>query len=93
MHFLALLLPLVCALCLVNSILTASLTKAVDKSNTGTMLGLNMAVNSSIRSFAPTVGGLMMSNYGFASLGYLGVFCNIVALSFIQVSGFKKAAK
>ena len=79
LEFLVVLFPLTCSLCLVNSILTASVTKTVDKSESGAMLGLNMAVHSIIRSVAPTIGGYLMSAYGFESLGYVGVACNIVA--------------
>jgi len=82
-EFLVVLFPLTCSLCIVNSILTASVTKTVDKSESGAMLGLNMAVHSIIRSVAPTIGGYLMSNYGFESLGYVGVACNIVALSMV----------
>ena len=49
-EFLVVMFPLTCSLCLVNSILTASVTKTVDKSESGAMLGLNMAVHSIIRS-------------------------------------------
>ena len=37
----------------------------------------------STRSVAPTIGGYLMTNYGFESLGYVGVACNIVALSMV----------
>ena len=47
--FLALLFPLTCSLCLINSIVTAAITKAVSRSDTGSVLGLNMAVHSAIR--------------------------------------------
>ena len=53
--------------------------------HTGTMLGLNMAVNSTIRSFAPTIGGMMMAAYGFSSIGALGVVCNIVTLVIVRM--------
>lgn len=36
------------------------------------MLGLNMAVNSLVRSVSPFVGGYMLREYGFSSFGYLG---------------------
>ena len=53
--------------------------------HTGTMLGLNMAVNSTIRSFAPTIGGMMMAAYGFSSIGALGVVCNIITLIIVRM--------
>jgi len=47
--FILLLFPMTCSLCLVNSILTSALTKTVSKNDTGTLLGLNMAVHSVVR--------------------------------------------
>ena len=49
------------------------------------MLGLNMAVNSTIRSLAPTIGGMMMASYGFSSIGALGVVCNIITLVIVRM--------
>lgn len=74
--------PLVCSLSLINSILQSALTKAVPPSQTGAMLGLNMAVHSTIRTVAPTLGGIMMSSsIGYPSIGYLGILCNIAVLA------------
>ena len=61
-----------------------SVTNPIQE-HTGTMLGLNMAVNSTIRSFAPTIGGMMMAAYGFSSIGALGVVCNIVTLVIVRM--------
>ena len=36
-----------------------------------------------LRSVAPTIGGYLMSTHGFESLGYVGVACNVVALSMV----------
>merc|ERR1712117_287973 len=82
--FLLLQIPLVCSLSLVNSILSSTVTKVVPSSSTGTMLGLNMAVNSVIRSVSPSVGALMMSSYGYSSIGYLGVVCNTIVLLMLK---------
>ena len=49
LDFVLLLFPLTCSLCLINSIVTAAITKAVSRSDTGSVLGLNMAVHSAIR--------------------------------------------
>jgi len=83
--FLLLQVPMVCSLTLINSILQASLTQAVPQEQTGTMLGLNMAVNSTIRAFAPTLGGMMMASWGFSSIGRLGVVCNLTVLLIIKM--------
>merc|ERR1712029_232399 len=85
--FLLLQIPLVCSLSLINSILSSTVTKVVPPSSTGTMLGLNMAVNSVIRSFSPSIGALMMSNYGYSSIGYLGVVCNSLVLIMLKLFG------
>merc|ERR1712018_492230 len=87
--FLALLFPLTCSLCLINSIVTAAITKTVSRSDTGSVLGLNMAVHSAIRSLAPTLGGHMVQTYGFASLGFLGVFCNLLVLVLLKFAPFR----
>jgi len=80
--FMLLQIPLVCSLSLINSILQSALTKAVPPSQTGAMLGLNMAVHSTIRTVAPTLGGIMMSSsIGYPSIGYLGILCNIAVLA------------
>merc|ERR1719510_14370 len=89
--FLVLLFPLTCSLCLINSIVTAAITKAVSRSDTGSVLGLNMAVHSAIRSLAPTLGGHMVQTYGFFSLGMLGVVCNLLVLSLLKFAPFKTA--
>lgn len=88
--FVVLLLPLTCALTLVSSILTAALTKTVSSADTGAMLGLNMAVHSTIRTLAPTVGGYLVGAYGFESLGYLGVACNILAMLIVGRTQLKE---
>merc|ERR1719348_1064 len=84
-EFLALQVPLVCSLSLINSILQSSLTKVVPSNQTGTMLGLNMAVHSTIRTVAPTVGGAMMANLGYPSIGHLGMLCNMVVLILLKM--------
>lgn len=78
--FLLLLAPLVFSLSLVNSVLNSTITKKVSSTQTGTILGINMAINSMIRTFAPTLGGLLLSNYGFRSIGLLGAGFNAAVL-------------
>ena len=82
--FLLLQIPLVCSLSLINSILQSAVTKVVPSSSTGTMLGLNMAVHSVIRTLSPSVGALIMSSYGYSSIGYLGVICNVCVLMMLK---------
>ena len=84
--FLLLQIPLVCSLSLINSILQSGVTKVVPASSTGTMLGLNMAVHSVIRSLSPSVGAIMMASYGYSSIGYLGMACNFVVLVLLKIN-------
>ena len=49
------------------------------------MLGLNMAVHSTIRTIAPTAGGAMMANLGYPSIGHLGMLCNMFVLILLFV--------
>ncbi|KAK3087813.1 hypothetical protein FSP39_010977 [Pinctada imbricata] len=64
--------PLVVGLASSNIIISSALTKSVSALDTGAMLGLNMAVNSLIRSVSPTIGGYLLKGFGFSSFGYLG---------------------
>jgi len=49
----------------------------------GAMLGMNMAVNSLIRTVSPTVGGIMLSTYGFPSIGYLGFINSVLVTIYV----------
>ena len=49
----------------------------------GAMLGVNMAVNSLIRTVSPTIGGYMLNNLGFSSFGYLGFVNSLLVVLFL----------
>ncbi len=49
------------------------------------MLGMNMAVNSAIRTVSPTIGGIMLTRLGFSSFGYLGFISHLVVALFMFV--------
>ena len=66
-----------------NVVVTSSLTKAVTSSDTGAILGINMATNSLVRTMAPTVGGLLFANYGFSSFGYFGLGTTSLVLALL----------
>jgi len=87
--FMMLLLPLTCSMCLIHSIVTASLTNAVPRNSTGQMLGLNMAVHSAIRSLAPSVGGYLIAMHGLTSLGAIGIAANLVVLAITPFTKLK----
>ncbi|KAK3588585.1 hypothetical protein CHS0354_001911 [Potamilus streckersoni] len=73
--------PLVTGLASQNIVISSALTKTVEHTDTGAMLGLNMAVNSLIRTMSPTVGGIMLSSYGFPAFGYFGFGISILVTS------------
>lgn len=79
--------PLVVGLASSNIVISSALTKTVTDVDTGAMLGLNMAVNSLIRSLSPTVGGYLLKNFGFSSFGYLGFIMLLIVtvVLFIKV--------
>ena len=49
----------------------------------GAMLGVNMAVNSLIRTVSPTIGGYMLNSLGFSSFGYLGFLNSLLVAVFL----------
>lgn len=78
--------PLVLGLASSNIVISSSLTRTVSELDTGVMLGLNMAVNSLIRSLSPTIGGYLLHYFGFPVFGYLG----FIMLSFVTILLFIK---
>ncbi|RUS87736.1 hypothetical protein EGW08_004482, partial [Elysia chlorotica] len=71
-HMCVVFIPLIVGLTFQNVVTTSALTHTVSPTDTGAMLGLSMAVNSLIRSVSPTIGGYMLTRFGFESFGYLG---------------------
>ena len=68
---------------IMNVVVTSSLTKSVTSSDTGAILGINMATNSLVRTVAPTVGGLLFANYGFSSFGFFGLGTTTLVLGLL----------
>ena len=59
--------------------------------NAGAILGLNMAVNSLVRTFSPTLGGYLLGLYGFSSFGYFGTVVSLVLVAVLFVRHQRKA--
>lgn len=83
--------PLVVGLASQNIVISSALTRTVEESDTGAMLGLSMATNSLIRTVSPTVGGIMLENLGFPSFGYLGFLSSGVVTSVLFVKFWNKS--
>ncbi|WAR17334.1 S22AI-like protein [Mya arenaria] len=77
--------PLTVGLASTNIVVSSALTRTVDDKDTGSMLGLNMASNSLIRTVSPTVGGIMLQSLGFSSFGFLGFISSGIVTSTIAV--------
>ena len=68
--------PMIAAGALLNVITNSAITKVVPEGDTGTALGLNMASNSVIRTFAPSLGGYLYAWIGYPCFGLLGFIMN-----------------
>jgi OCT family organic cation transporter-like MFS transporter 18 len=73
--------PLVFGGALFGVITNSILTKLVPPDDTGFVLGISFATHALIRTLAPTIGGLLLSRFGYTSFGSLGfVVCSGTAL-------------
>ena len=73
--------PLVFGGALFGVITNSILTKLVPQEDTGFALGLSFATHALIRTMTPTIGGILLSRYGYTSFGGLGfVVCFGTAL-------------
>jgi OCT family organic cation transporter-like MFS transporter 18 len=61
---------------LMNTVASSALTKSVPDQDTGTIIGLNMATNSLIRTISPTVGSYLYMWFDYYSFGMLGFILN-----------------
>ena len=68
--------PMIAAGALLNVITNSAITKVVPEEATGTALGLNMASNSVIRTFSPSLGGYLYAWLGYPCFGLLGFVMN-----------------
>ena len=75
---------------LIHSLITGCLTKIVCPTLTGQILGLNMAVHSSIRTVSPTIGGYLLSSYGLMSLGGVGIISTLITFTLLPFTKLKK---
>lgn len=89
-HMCIVFIPLIVGLTFQNVVTTSALTRTVSQADTGAMLGLSMAVNSLIRSVSPTIGGYMLTKFGFESFGYLGFVASAVVTVVLIYRGKEK---
>jgi len=63
-EFMVFLGPLICSGAVLNTVITSALSKAVDKSEIGRILGVDMSLASASRVIAPTIGSFLYSEFG-----------------------------
>jgi predicted MFS family arabinose efflux permease len=82
------LIPFVCSGTVLNTIVSATLTKVVAKTETGTVLGLDMGVGTFCRVITPAIGGYAFSKFGYSSIiaisGSMGMLLFLFTFSILQ---------
>ena len=86
-QFCIVIIPMVVGGTTLNVITTSAMTKSVTVTKTGAVLGLSMATNSLIRTVSPTMGSIMYKNYGWPSIGLLGLVVNAAVALFLFYHG------
>ncbi|MCB0101242.1 MAG: MFS transporter [Anaerolineales bacterium] len=71
-----------------NTLLSSTLTKAVEPQEVGGILGLGSAIESATRIFAPIIGGFLLQSFGTWSPGALGAIIMLGVTIFIFTSIF-----
>ncbi|XP_013389470.1 solute carrier family 22 member 18 [Lingula anatina] len=57
---------------------TSEMTKVIPEADTGSILGLSMAVDSLGGIISPTLGGFLLKTVGFYAFGYQGCICSLL---------------
>jgi len=71
-----------------NTLLSSTLTKAVEPQEVGGILGLGSAIESATRIFAPIIGGFLLQSFGTWSPGALGAIIMLGVSIYIFTSIF-----
>ncbi|XP_014446320.1 solute carrier family 22 member 18 [Tupaia chinensis] len=79
-HFCLLMPGMIFSLCTLNVVTDSMLTKAVQATDTGTMLGLCASVQPLTRTLGPTLGGLLYRRFGVPVFGHVQVAINFLVL-------------
>ena len=71
---------------ILNTLLSSTLTKAVQPQEIGGILGLGAAIESTTRIFAPIIGGYLLQTFGTWSPGAFGAVVMLGITVFIYVT-------
>lgn len=84
-HLLALLIPLSAAGQLNSTLNTARLTKAVNPSQRGTVLALDMSLFSGVRMISPALGSWAVGRFGYSAVGAISSLLVGLLLLLVQL--------
>jgi len=68
-----------------NTLLSSTLTKAVEPQEIGGILGLSGAVESATRIFAPILGGALLQQFGTWAPGAFGAFVMVGVFAYVWI--------
>ena len=85
--FCFLILPLAIGGTVSHIVLTSAVTKVVPIEDTGSALGLTLALHALVRSIAPTLGGLVFTTVGWPFIGVIGYAIHLFLSGFIVLYG------
>ena len=65
----------------INPVCDSLLTSSVETKDQSLVLGLSTSSFTFLQAISPALGGFLLQNYGFQSLGVLGVLGSVSALA------------
>ncbi|XP_066268865.1 solute carrier family 22 member 18-like isoform X1 [Branchiostoma lanceolatum] len=72
-------------------IMNSALTKVVPAEDTGAVMGLSGAMQHLVHTVAPSIGGWLLENYGFPSIGILAAALNTALVLYLFLGNVSKS--
>ncbi|XP_019637068.1 PREDICTED: solute carrier family 22 member 18-like [Branchiostoma belcheri] len=72
-------------------IMNSALTKVVPPEDTGAVMGLSGAMQHLVQTVAPSIGGWLLENYGFPSIGILAAALNTALVMYLFLGNISKS--
>ncbi|KAI8502237.1 hypothetical protein Bbelb_198250 [Branchiostoma belcheri] len=72
-------------------IMNSALTKVVPPEDTGAVMGLSGAMQHLVHTVAPSIGGWLLENYGFPSIGILAAALNTALVMYLFLGNISKS--
>lgn len=84
--FMILLGPLICSGAVLNTVISSTVTKSVDPSEVGRILGVDTSLSSSARVIAPTVGSYLYIDFGgYTTVLYVNIAMFLLAATWTKL--------